>query len=75
MPMAGNGDAIERQRAVGTQQIWVAYLKARIQWPLFIQPLTWLATLLSPSGALSHLMLASLAKLELNNYKRLELRT
>ena len=38
-------DAIDRQRAVGTQQIGVAYLKARIQWPLFIQPLTWLATL------------------------------
>ncbi len=38
----------------------VAYLKARIQWPLFIQPLTWLATLLSPSGALSYKRLAFL---------------
>ena len=62
--MAGDGDAIERKRAVGTQQIWGSVPKGTHSIAVIYPAIAWLATLLSPSGALSHFMLASLAKRE-----------
>ena len=43
--MAGNEDAIVTACRRYATHCGVAYLKARIQWPLFIQPFAWLATI------------------------------
>ena len=69
MSMAGNEDATERQRAVGTQQIVGGVPKGTHSMAAIYPAIAWLATLLSPSGALSQRMLASLAKLELKKIK------
>ena len=68
MSMAGNEDATERQRAVGTQQIVGGVPKGTHSMAAIYPAIAWLATLLSP-GALSQRMLASLAKLELKKIK------
>jgi len=64
MSMAGNMDAIERQRAVGTQQTEGGMPKGTHSMAAIYPATAWLATILSPSGALSHKMMASLARLE-----------
>ena len=67
MSMAGNMDALEKQRAVGTQQIVGGVPKGTHSMAAIYPAITWLATLLSPSGALPYKRLAYLRNLRLKD--------